>query len=177
MSLWPIIVDFGVNVFLPLLHLNGINISKASFKAALCPSFCFLSAMNIIIEYVCEGEEMSEISLKAFMDDLTLLSSTMEKMKMLLKKCVEVLEWACMSFKAPKSRSMVIENGVLIKESVFFVRSQGSSELIPSIHLKPIKFLGRVISASLNDVDSSDNFFKAIVNGILAIDRQLFFEG
>jgi len=64
---------------------------------------------------------------------------------------VRVLDWAGMSFRASKSRSVVIKNGKCVKESVFSVKDPNLSalELIPSIHMSPVKFLGRVISVIL----------------------------
>jgi len=74
-------------------------------------------------------------------DDLSLLSGSQEELQILLDRCVKVLNWAGMSFRAPKSRCMVIENGKCVKEALFFVNNSNSApELIPSIHVSP--FLG-----------------------------------
>ena len=46
-----------------------------------------------------------------------------------------------------------------------------ASELIPSIHTSPVKFLGRVISGSLSDSDQVNSFSETICNGLLTIHK------
>jgi len=84
-----------------------------------------------------------------------------------------MIDWAGMSFRASKSRSLVIEKGKCVKESVFFVNGpdKSSRELIPSIHASPIKFLGRVISASLSDSNEVRSFSEAVCKSFRAIDK------
>jgi len=79
----------------------------------------FLSGINVVIEYVCNDKDYLVPLVKAFMDDLSLLSDSSEELQRLLDRCVNVLGWAGMSFRASKSRSMVIENGKCVKKSVF----------------------------------------------------------
>jgi len=78
-----------------------------------------------------------------------------------------------MSFRASKSRSLVIEKGKCVKESVIFVNSPDkfSKEVISSIHTSPIKFLGRVISASLSDSDETRSFSDSICKSLQGIDK------
>ena len=45
------------------------------------------------------------------MDDLNLMLSSVSGTQKLLKKCTEALTWAGMSFRAAKSRSIVIIKG------------------------------------------------------------------
>jgi len=72
-----------------------------------------------------------------------------------------------MSFKAIK----ISEFGKCVKEAVFFIKGPDKSfrEVIPSIHISPIKFLGRVISASHSDEVSS--FSEAFCKSLRAIDK------
>jgi len=94
----------------------------------------------VVIEYVCNGKDYDVPPVKTFMDDLSLLSVSQEELQIFLDRCVRLLNWAGMSFRAPKSR-MVIENGKCVKEALFFVNNSNSApELIPSIHVSP--FLG-----------------------------------
>ena len=70
----------------------------------------FLSAMNVVIEYVCHHFNDSSLTttpVKAFMDDVFLISSSVPNTQSLLDRCSTVLSWAGMSFRAQKSCSMV----------------------------------------------------------------------
>ena len=53
-------------------HLRGI------FQGCTLSIILFLCAMNVVVEYICDGQDMSSASIKAFMDDLTLLSESSE---------------------------------------------------------------------------------------------------
>ena len=107
------------------------------------------------------------------MDDLSLLSESTHELQALLDRCVKVLTWAGMSFRASKPGSLVIDSGKCVKESLFFVNSRNSCspEAIPSIHVSPIKFLGRVISESLSDSTEIGLFSETVCNGLLSIDK------
>ena len=74
--------------------------------------------------------------IKAFMDDLVLISSLKASTQQLLDLCVTALKQAGMLFRASKSRSLVMKKGKVLDQSPFAV----SSEPIPLIHSNPIKF-------------------------------------
>ena len=78
-----------------------------------------------------------------------------------------------LALRASKSRSLVIERGKCVKESLFFVNSPNSCSLedIPSIHVSPINFHRRVILASLSDSTEIGLFLEAVCNGLLSIDK------
>ena len=65
----------------------------------------------------------------------------------LLDCCAIALIWTRMSFRASKSRPMVIDNGKVIDISPFSFKG----EIIPSIHAKPVRFLGRTIDFTVSD--------------------------
>ena len=151
-------------------HLRGI------FTGCTLSIILFLSGINIVIEYVSVNCEVLAPPMKAFMDDLALLSESVPELQRLLDRCVKVLNWAGMSFRASKSRSIIIENGKTIKKSVFVVRDSksGKLETIPSIHLNPVRFLGRTISVSLSDTDSINSFSNSLFESLEAIDKSFF---
>ena len=78
-----------------------------------------------------------------------------------------------MSFRATKSRSMIINNGKLLHDSPFLVNSESCNEIIPSIHTNPVKFLGRTINASLSDSEIIDKFITDITHFLVVIDKSL----
>ena len=81
-------------------------------------------------------------------------SSSVCDAQLALDACCKVLTWAGMSFRASKSRSLVISKGKIQSESRFSIGSgdvDSSKVVIPSITELPVKFLGRVIHGSLTD--------------------------
>ena len=76
--------------------------------------------------------------MKAFMDDLFVMSSSIKGTQLLLNRCTQVLTWAGMSFRAEKSRCIVIDGGVVRIVTPFTVNLLNSeqSQAIPSIHTK-----------------------------------------
>ena len=137
----------------------------------------FLAAINVIIEFTLSlqdsfiQEHRSEM--KAFMDELFVMSSSIKGTQLLLHRCTQVLTWAGMSFRAEKSRCIVIDGGVVKNVTPFTVNLLNSekSQVIPSIHTQPVRFIGRRIflivrtlklliftfKNGLNDINSSKN--------------------
>ena len=84
---------------------------------------------------------MTSTPVKAFMDDMFLMSPSIPATQVPLDCCALALNWARMSFRGSKSRSMVIDKGKVIDISSFSFKG----EIIPSIHTNPVRFLGRTI--------------------------------
>ena len=100
--------------------------------------------------------------LRAFMDDLNLLSSV-QRAHTLLQHCTTALKWAGLEFKADKSRSIVIIKGSSMNTTLFSVAPSSDPSVylsfISSIYTQQVKFLGQIIDGSLMDrksVASSD---------------------
>ena len=111
--------------------------------------------------------------LRAFMDDLSLTSSTVSGAQtLLLSRCITALNWAGLEFRADKSRSIVIVKGR-------FSRSKASdqpevSSAIPCIHSRPIKFLGRIIHGSISEGNSSAELTDKLLAGLSVTDKSHF---
>ena len=79
----------------------------------------FLAAINVIIEFTLSLQDsfIKEhcLGMKAFMDDLFVMSSSTKGTQLLLNSCTRVLTWAGMSFRAEKARCIVIDGGVVKK--------------------------------------------------------------
>ena len=88
--------------------------------------------------------------------------------QLLLNRCTQVLTWAGMSFRAEKSRCIVIDGGVVKNVTPFTVNLLNSeeSQVIPSIHTQPVRFLGRRICASLSDSENIETFISTFKNGL-----------
>ena len=133
-------------------HQRGI------FAGCTLSIILFLAGMNIILEYSLQVKvpkfttNNNELPLlHAFMDDLSLMSSTVSgtHSHTLLSRCTTALTWAGLEFRANKSHSLVIIKGRPMNSTPFSVSKATdqleSSSSIPSIHCRPVKFLGRII--------------------------------
>ena len=83
---------------------------------------------------------------RAFMDDISLMSSSVSGAKNLLDRCVKALSCSGMYFRVHKSRSIVIVRGKSMNTTPFYVTEPSTpsdfTNYIPSIHLVPLKVLG-----------------------------------
>ena len=146
---------------------------KGIFAGCTVSIILFLSAINVVIEYISVAtlekafDGMTSTPVKAFMDDMFLMSPSIPSTQILLDRCTAALQWARMSFRASKSRSIVISEGKVVNVSPFSCYS----EIIPSIHSNPVKFLGRSIDFSLTDKDAVENFVSAVLTGLDLIDK------
>ena len=116
--------------------------------------FLFLAGMNVVIEYTLASSACKFVStvnvafpsVRAFMNDLNLMSSSVSGTQNLLHRCVKALSWAGMYFRADKSRSVVIVRGKSMNTTPFYVTEPSIpsdfTDYIPSIHSVPVKFLG-----------------------------------
>ena len=83
---------------------------------------------------------------------------------------VPTLTWAGMSFRAEKSRCIVITGGVVKNEAPFTITLlNGGSEVLPSIHTQPVRFLVCLIYSSLSDSENIKAFISTFKNGLNAI--------
>ena len=108
------------------------------------------------------------------MDDLNIMSSTVCGAKTLLSHCTIALKWAGLTFRADKSSSIVSIKGRFMNNTPFSVSSPKEpsdfTSFIPSIHSKPVKFLGRIIDGSISDRKSFDEMKKKLLDSLNIID-------
>ena len=120
---------------------------RGVFAGCTVSVILFLIAFNIILEYVDRGDlercvlnEMTIEALRAFMDDISILVPKVPTAHLALERTNNVLKWARMALKADKSRSLFMKRGTVQKVQPFSV----NGEVIPSLHTKPLRTLGRV---------------------------------
>ena len=104
-----------------------------------CTILATLFAMNMLIkaaEIECSGLRHPPIC--SYMDDMTIMTTSVIRAKWLLKGIKKLITWARMSFNATKSRSLVLKKGKLSDD-----RFKLSVEYIPTIKDKPAKSLGK----------------------------------
>ena len=126
-------------------HERGI------FAGCTLSIILFLAGMNVILEYTLISTAPSFITsskvsmplVRAFMDDLNLLSSSVAGAQDLLARCTTALTWAGMDFRAEKSRSFVVVKGKSMNSTPFCVSKPSDptdfSSFIPSIHAMPVR--------------------------------------
>ncbi|KAL6484312.1 hypothetical protein MHYP_G00063570 [Metynnis hypsauchen] len=133
----------------------------------------FTMAMEVIIrasKWVVGGQRFGSCPrlppLRAYMDDITTLTTTVPCTRRLLRKLEENISWARMKIKPTKSRSISVVKGVL-SDQQFFI----GNVAIPTVYEQPIKSLGRRYDASLTDKDQVKQLCNDIKTGLLAIDN------
>ena len=157
-------------------HQRGI------FAGCTLSIILFLAGMNIILEYSMQARVPKFTTnnttlplLRAFMDDLSLMSTKVSGAQTLLSRCITAVTWAGLEFRADKSRSIVIVKGRSMNTTPFSVlKASVQPEVpspIPSIHSRPIKFLGRIIDGSISDRNSSAELKDKLLAGLSVIDR------
>ena len=141
--------------------------------------------MNLILEYSLQTmvpkfttNNTTLPLLFAFMDDLSLMTTKVSGAQTLLSRCITALTWAGLEFRADKSRSIVIVKGRSMNTTPFSVSKASDqpdvSSWIPSIHSRPIKFLGRIIDGSISDRNSSAELTDKLLAGLSVIDKSHF---
>ena len=103
-------------------------------------------------------------SMKAFMDDVTVISESKSHMEKLLKRRQELFKWAVMKVKPSKSRSLFIIKGKC-QEIKFAI----NNNVIPTIHEKSVKSLCRCYSLPLTDRHRWQDLLKLLKDGLLSI--------
>ena len=110
---------------------------------------------------------MTSKPVKALMDDMFLMSPSIQVTQVYLDRCAVALIWARMSFRASKSRSMVIDKGKIIDISPFSFKG----EIIPSIHANPVRFFGITIDFTVSDKHFVEKFVREVLSGLELIDK------
>ncbi|XP_057299099.1 uncharacterized protein LOC130629774 [Hydractinia symbiolongicarpus] len=161
-------------------HFRGI------FAGCTLSIVLFLSGINVILEYTLATSVSCYITsnrvslplIRAFMDDINIMSSSVAGTQVLLNRCTTALSWANMTFRAEKSRSFVIIKGRSINSTPFSVSSPENdidfSQYIPSIHASPVRFLGRIIDCSISDRKSINELEEKLIEGLGVINKSLY---
>ncbi len=135
----------------------------------------FTMAMEVILrasKWVVGGKRLKTgvklTPIRAFMDDITTLTTTVPCTRRLLEKLQENISRARMKIKPSKSRSISITKGKL-SDQRFFI----NSEPIPTISEKPIKSLGRCYDASLRDCSQVEQLKQDVARDLKKLDHSM----
>ena len=110
-------------------HQRGI------FAGCTLSIILFLAGMNIILEYSVQAGVPKFTTnnntlplLRAFMDDLSLMSAKVSGAQTLLSRCITALTWAGLEFRADKSCSIVIVKGRSMNTTLFLFQKHQSNQ-------------------------------------------------
>ena len=112
-------------------------------------------------------EERYAIKLWAYMDDLTVTTTSVMGGRWLLKGLERNMTCARMYFKPAKSRSLVLKKGKVMENVRFTV----TGETIPTLSEKPIKSLGKTFNSSLKDTAAKQKTIKDLEEWLTKIDK------
>ncbi|KAJ3582934.1 hypothetical protein NHX12_000088, partial [Muraenolepis orangiensis] len=134
----------------------------------------FSLAMNMLTksaEPECRGTRTNsgqrQPPIRAFMDDLTVMTESVPGCQWILKGLQELVEWARMRFKPAKSRSMVLRKGKVVDKFRFNI----ADTAIPSISEKLVKSLGKVFDCSLRDTASIQSTCTELDGWLKSVDK------
>ena len=133
----------------------------------------FVMAMEMLLrgaEGSGQGVELSPNQvlppMRAYMDDITILSEDSTNTRALLERLDELIGWARMKFKPKKSRSLSIVKGKVV-ETKFKI----SDENIPTVSENPVKSLGRWYSSMTSDRNRGMQIQQQVIHGLEAIEK------
>ena len=102
------------------------------------------------------------------MDDLSLMATKPSGGQLLLSRYITALTWAALEIRGDKSISTVIVKGRSMNTIPFSVsKSSVHPDVlpIPSIHSRPIKFLGCIMDGTISDRNSSAELTDKLLAG------------
>lgn len=125
--------------------MAGCTISPLAFTVAM-EVIIRASKWDVGGERLTSGVHLPPI--RAYMDDMTTITTTAPCTRRLLEKLQENISGARMKFKPSKSRSISIVKGKLTEQRFYI-----NQEPIPTVSEKPINSLGRWYNSKLKDSD------------------------
>lgn len=126
----------------------------------------FVLVMEMLLRPTNCEEADTKTSLRAFMDDIAVVTYKRKATDSTLDWLNTLIEWTRRKFKAKKSWSVAFVKGVP-KEGKFWT----AAEEIPAVKEQPIKRLGRWNRDVLNDKEKDDETHKLVEKGLKPIDK------
>ncbi|XP_063080140.1 uncharacterized protein LOC134470047 [Engraulis encrasicolus] len=134
----------------------------------------FALAMNMLVksaEVECRGplsrSGTRQPPIRAFMDDLTVTTTSVPGCRWLLQGLDRLISWARMSFKPGKSRSLVLRKGKVTDRFRFRL----GDTTIPSVSEKPVKSLGKLFTGDLKDTRARQTASDDLNQWLSAVDK------
>ena len=146
---------------------NWQKLNIGIMMGCVIPPLIFILVMEMLQRSTKDTTSKKPVPfMKAFMDDVTVISESKSHMEKLLKRLQELFKWAVMKVKPSKSRSLSIIKGKC-QEIKFAI----NNNVIPTIRGKCGKSLGRCYSVPLTDRQWWQDLLKQLKDGLLSIDK------
>ena len=149
-------------------------VEKGIVTGCTISSILFAMGMNLIITAVSTKSRgprtaagSQQPAIRAFMDDLTVITPTHVQARWVLAELDRMATWAKMIFKPKKSRCLVIQKGKTTERFKLLVQG----EVIPNIQGNPIKCLVKWYDDSLTDKNSISSTEKQVEEWLNRIDK------
>ena len=126
----------------------------------------FILVMEMMLKSADIEVVVMKPTLKAFMDDITVLAKCEEDTKRVLSRLDELITWTRMKFKAKKSRSCTI-----IKSKVKEIHYRIAGEQIPTVKEESVKNLGRWYGDGLSDRHKGMEIYRQAEDGLKSINK------
>ncbi|XP_023810165.1 uncharacterized protein LOC105353972 [Oryzias latipes] len=173
-----LIVDYYNNFRMWVTSGSGKSdwhrIGKGIITGCTISVILFALAMNMVVkaaEVECRGPLTKSVvrqpPIRAYMDDLTITTSSVPGSRWILKGLEKLITWARMSFKPSKSRSMVLKRGKVVDKFRFSI----SVTAIPTITEQPVKSLGKFFDSSLKDAAAIQKSNKELGVWLTKVDK------
>ncbi|XP_075315189.1 uncharacterized protein LOC142375145 [Odontesthes bonariensis] len=134
----------------------------------------FSLAMNMLVksaEVECRGpltnSGMRQPPIRAFMDDLTVTTTSVPGCRWILQGLEHLIRWAWMNFKPAKSRSLVVKKGMVSEKYRFSIEDTQ----IPTVGEKPVKSLGKIYYCTLRDTAALQATSEELGTWLRAVDK------
>ena len=108
------------------------------------------------------------------MDDLFLMSPSLQQTQVLLDRAAIVLSWARMTVNPSKSRKLLFVRGKILNDNALSLKINTSMHSIPQITEKPVRFLGRTISDLLSVRKVVDSCSLSVTKGLALINQSKY---
>ncbi len=142
----------------------GCSISPILFVAAF--EIILIGARKMVGGVkLASGQRLPAV--RGYMDDITTILQTAACTTRLLKRIDELVSWARMKIKPPKSRSLSIRKGVRSDKTIFVA----GGEPIPLLASQPVRSLGRTYTAELSDRQMGETVRKQLADGLAKINQ------
>ena len=100
------------------------------------------------------------------MDNITTTTESVPQTKHLLKKMIEILNWAGLTVKFVKCRALVIYKGKITSMDI-----KVEDKIIKSIQEMPIRYLGKQYTSSLDEKDQTECTIQQLKTDLRKLER------
>ncbi|XP_073716891.1 uncharacterized protein [Misgurnus anguillicaudatus] len=152
----------------------GHRLEKGIITGCTISVVLFSLAMSMLVkaaEVECRGplsrSGIRQPPIRAYMDDLTVTSTSVAGCRWLLRGLERITAWARMMFKPAKSRSLVLRKGRVEDKHRFYV----DGVIIPTVSEKPVKSLGKIFDSTLKDKVAVEAAHRELKSWLSAVDK------